>query len=69
MEHYQELFLDFMRRVNELYNDRNKGDGSGSSGKYDQGNEVGGGGDPLQSPMFSIPPESPSAHPQKTSAA
>ena len=58
-----------MRNVNDLYNDRKKGDGSGSSGKDDKGNRVGGGGDPPESPMSSVLPKSPSSHLQKTSVA
>ena len=39
-KHSQELFLDLVRKVNELYDERKKGDGSGSSGKDDKGNKV-----------------------------
>ena len=68
-EHYQELFLDLVRKVNELYNDRKKGDGNGSSRKDGKGNGEGGGSDPPESPLSSVPPKSPSWHPKKTSTA
>ena len=55
-KHYQDPFLDLVRKVNELYDERKKGDGSGSTGKDDKDNRVGGGGDPPESPISSVPP-------------
>jgi hypothetical protein len=66
-KHYQELFLDLVRKVNELYDEWKKRNGSCSSGKDIKGNGVGGGGDPPESPISFVPPQSPS-HPPQTSA-